>query len=522
VDPSPPRLLGRYALYDRIASGGMATVHLGRLLGPVGFSRTVAIKRLLPQFAEDPEFVSMFLDEARLAARIRHPNVVPTLDVVSTQGEIFLVMEYIQGDSLARLIRALHQRGESPPPAMMATLMVGVCNGLHAAHEAKTEHGEPLGLVHRDVSPHNILVGIDGVARVLDFGVAKAIGRVQTTRDGQLKGKIAYMAPEQIRGTVSRLTDIYAAAVVLWEALVGRRLYLGETEAELFAKVLEGRVDLPSRHAANIPPALEAAIMRGLETDATRRFQTAREMARAVADAVPLVDASVIGDWVESLARPTLDTRNDLIASIESNSMIHAPRLVPSRASSASHAGPSSSLAPLTHAEEDIAVLEAEDALPTQLSSGSFSARDGGVRPGPRAHRLPWTIAIGSGLAALVFAVLLIAGTFHRATQASSDTNVGAAPGAAGNPTPTPGSAPPAVDSATPAQAATPSTSAPPTSTPDEASPVPAPTVTRGSKGPAGHRVDAPIPAASTRRGTNCNPPYYFQGGVRVFKTECL
>src|SRR5271154_2384991 len=209
----PARSIGRYLLFGEIASGGMATVHFGRLSGPAGFSRTVAIKRLHPNLAKDPEFVAMFLDEARLAARIRHPNVIPTLDVVATEGEIFLVMDYVQGESLSRLIRAAVARGERIPPDMVAALMVGVLHGLHAAHEAKSDHGEPLGIVHRDVSPHNILVGTDGAARVLDFGVAKAIGRSQNTREGQIKGKLAYMAPEQVRGSVSRRTDVYAASV---------------------------------------------------------------------------------------------------------------------------------------------------------------------------------------------------------------------------------------------------------------------------------------------------------------------
>src|SRR5262245_49268372 len=163
----------------------MATVHLGRLLGPVGFSRTVAIKRLHAQFSQDPEFVSMFLDEARLAARIRHPNVVPTLDVVATGGELFLVMDYVAGESIAKLLRAVATKKEMVPIRVIAATMAGALHGLHAAHEAKDERGEPLGIVHRDVSPQNILLGADGVPRVLDFGVAKAIGRVQTTQEGQ-------------------------------------------------------------------------------------------------------------------------------------------------------------------------------------------------------------------------------------------------------------------------------------------------------------------------------------------------
>src|SRR5438094_9657465 len=195
---STERVVGRYALYGEIAAGGMATVHLGRLIGQVGFSRTVAIKRLHAQYAKDPEFVSMFLDEARLAARIRHPNVVATLDVVALRGELFLVMEFVQGESLSRLVRHARETRGSMPVPIVGAVMSGVLQGLHAAHEARNERGEPLDVVHRDVSPQNVLVGVDGVARVLDFGVAKAIGRLQTTRDGQIKGKTAYMSPVHI------------------------------------------------------------------------------------------------------------------------------------------------------------------------------------------------------------------------------------------------------------------------------------------------------------------------------------
>jgi serine/threonine-protein kinase len=198
LQANAPRIVGRYVLYGEIASGGMATVHFGRLLGPAGFARPVAIKRLHAQFARDPDFVKMFFDEARLAARIAHPNVVPTLDVVAADGEVFLVMEYVRGASLAQLIRTVRRSGERVQPLICVGIVSGMLHGLHAAHEARNDRGERMDLVHRDVSPQNVLVGTDGVPRLLDFGVAKASGRLQTTRDGQLKGKLAYMAPEQV------------------------------------------------------------------------------------------------------------------------------------------------------------------------------------------------------------------------------------------------------------------------------------------------------------------------------------
>jgi serine/threonine-protein kinase len=313
------QIIGRYALCGEIAAGGMATVHYGRLLGPAGFSRTVAIKRLHPQYAKDPEFVTMFLDEARLAARVRHPNVVSTFDVVALEGELFVVMDYVAGESLARLLRLARLREERVSARIVSAIVVGLLDGLHAAHEATDDRGDPLHIVHRDVSPQNLLVGTDGLARVVDFGIAKAAGRMQVTREGQLKGKLAYMAAEQIRGRVTRTTDVYAAAVVLWEALAGRLLFEGD-EAKVLADVLGGaRIDPPGQHAPELPVAVDALVLRGLERDPARRFATAREMARALERALPPASAAEVGAWVQALAGETLTERKRRIADMESD-----------------------------------------------------------------------------------------------------------------------------------------------------------------------------------------------------------
>ncbi len=313
-----PKLVGRYALFDEIACGGMAAVHVGRLVGPVGFSRTVAIKRLHPQFAKDPEFVTMFLDEARLAARVRHPNVVPTLDVVASQGELFLVMEYVQGESFARLLHVAKSNGQRIPRDIVCAVLASVLHGLHAAHEAKSERGEPLGIVHRDVSPQNILVGVDGIARVLDFGIAKAAGRAQVTREGQVRGKMAYIAPEQLQhGSANRKADVYAAAVVLWEALTGERLFLSDSEAATIARVLTGEVAPPSSLVPDIPPELDAVVMRGLARDPATRYETARDMARALEACAAPTTATRIGEWVEMTAGTALAVRARIVSEVE-------------------------------------------------------------------------------------------------------------------------------------------------------------------------------------------------------------
>ncbi len=344
------RLVGRYALYGEIASGGMATVHFGRLLGPVGFSRTVAVKRLHAQFAKDPEFAAMFLDEARLAGRIQHPNVVSTLDVVSLEGELFLVMEYVQGESLAKLLGAVHKRGAKIPAKIVASIMTGVLYGLHAAHEATDEQGQPLHIVHRDVSPQNILVGADGTARVLDFGVAKAVGRIQSTREGEIKGKLAYMAPEQMKGMpMDRRSDIYGAAVVLWEALTVRRLFDGEHAGVVFNKVMNGEIVPPSQFVPGIPKALDDIVLRGLARDYEKRYPTAHAMAIELEERVGIASPRQLAEWMVDIAGDSLSKRAIRIKEIESLSTpppVSLAGVIPKGADSAS----SSRRAPLPSA----------------------------------------------------------------------------------------------------------------------------------------------------------------------------
>lgn len=317
----PLRVIGRYALYGKLAAGGMAAVHFGRLLGPAGFSRTVAIKRLHAQYAKDPEFVAMFLDEARLAARIQHPNVVATVDVVALDDELFLVMDYVRGESFSRLLRASRKRGIDVPIGIVGGVAAGMLHGLHAAHEAKDEQGRPLSVVHRDVSPQNVLVGVDGVPRVLDFGVAKAAARIQVTRDGQMKGKLAYMAPEQLQAKgVDRRTDIFAAGIVLWEALTGRRLFDAEEASEVLRMILSEDIPPPSAVIPSIPRNVDATVMKALIRDPAARYQTAREFAIALEDAMPLASPREIGEWVERVAGDTLSQREHALAEIEATS----------------------------------------------------------------------------------------------------------------------------------------------------------------------------------------------------------
>lgn len=312
------RRVGRYLVCDEIASGGMATVHFGRMIGEAGFSRTVAIKRLHDSYAKDPDFVAMFVDEARVAARIHHPNVVDTLDVVDAGGALLLVMEYLHGESLSRLLKCAARDGEAVPLDVASAIVCDALLGLHAAHEATTEAGAPLDLVHRDVSPQNIFVGADGITRVVDFGIAKAMGRVHTTREGQLKGKLAYMAPEQIvGGAVDRRADVYATGVVLWEMLTGRSLFRGENEAATMRNALDKPVPAPSEVVASVPPAIDGVVLRALARDKGERYATAREMARALEACVAPASARKIAEWVDVLAGDRLAERKRRLVEIE-------------------------------------------------------------------------------------------------------------------------------------------------------------------------------------------------------------
>jgi ABC-type multidrug transport system ATPase subunit len=309
---------GRYAVHDEIASGGMATVHLGKMLGPFGFTSTVAIKRLHATLSKDPAFVAMFLDEARLASRVRHPNVVPVLDVYAEEGELSLVMEYVDGESLARLWRLTHERKTTIPVPIAVAVTASVLHGLHAAHEARDEQGALLGLVHRDVSPQNVIVGSDGVARVIDFGIAKAESRSNVSREGQLKGKLPYMAPEQIqRGVVNRRTDVYGASVLLWELLTGERLFDGEAEGMILGRILDDEVPAPSSLRPGIPGVLDAITLKGLDRDQDRRFESARAMALELEKAVRPATAVEVAEWVHSLAEVSLNERRQMLARLE-------------------------------------------------------------------------------------------------------------------------------------------------------------------------------------------------------------
>ena len=519
---SEGQTVGRYVLFDEIASGGMASVHYGRMRGSVGFARSVAVKRLHRHLSTDPEFVAMFLDEARLAARIHHSNVVDTLDVVTVGNELILVMEYIHGESLAMLLRAVRREGTLVPPPIVAAIISGVLHGLHAAHEATSEQGTPLGIVHRDMSPQNVIVGADGIARVLDFGVAKALTRSQTTRDGQLKGKLAYMAPEQLRrGVVDRRTDVYAASVVLWEALTTERMHDADDEAGLVMAILEPKIEPPSARVAGVSPELDAVVMRGLDPSLERRFPAALAMADALEKAIAPARPREVAEWVAQIARAPLATRAQRLAAIERIDLeASSPRrLVDTPAEAHAHTHGEPAKKPAFDEKSHVTAVHTPPQNPSvtallapQQQTGS-AARPALAAPPSRAP----AIVVAAVLAVLVLA----AGGWgvRRAIVARRKAAIVADPRASSS-TNQPGIAIAPLAPPSPSSEPSPLPSPSPSAEPESVAAAPTATPTATATATTRKR-----PAAHTRRPAvdECDPPYIIDDqGVKRFKTRCL
>jgi serine/threonine-protein kinase len=479
--------IGRYVIHDEIAAGGMATVHLGRLVGQAGFARTVAVKRLLPQLARDPDFVSSFVDEARLAARVIHPNVVPTLDVVVEDHETIVVMEYVHGASLARLLR-----DGRPPLGVTLTILTQVLAGLHAAHEATGPRGRPLRLVHRDVSPQNVMVGVDGSARLLDFGVAKAAWRIQQTRQAIVKGKLAYMAPEQLEAkAIDRRADVFGASIILWEALTGARLF-GGTPEETRALLLSGSAPRPSSVVDGLPPELDRIVVRGLARDPEARFATALEMAAAL-EAIGLPSTTrEVSAWVASRAGDELARRSALLVRLDEETtgsvdgpvgpMIEAAALRERRQEEATAVGPPKAVAPPPSTPAEGPARRRRSLLPAVLLLAVAGA--GAVAVVARSGRGPRDARPTAPSAAPDAVTISVVG------RSASPPDV-----------------PPALDSAVPAKTAgarpagASSRSHPRSTVPSELS----------------------SPAPRPPRPPDCDPPYTVgPEGVRRYRAECL
>jgi serine/threonine protein kinase len=309
-----PARFGKYRSLGRIGQGGMADVFLALGRGPAGFNKLVVIKRLRDTVASDETFRDMFLDEARLAARLNHPNVVQTYEVFEHEGAYFITMEYLEGQPLSRIVRECAKRGMRLQPQICARIVSDTLCGLHYAHDAHDFDGVHLQIVHRDVSPQNVFVTYDGQVKVVDFGIAKAERSNTKTQAGFFKGKAAYMAPEQLEGgIIDRRVDVFTTGIVLWELLVGKKLMAAESTAKTLMRLLKEPVPRVSELVPDIDPRLDRIVARALRRDPAQRFQTAGEMRDALEQYIiegrHIVQHEEIGRIVGDAFR---DVRNDL------------------------------------------------------------------------------------------------------------------------------------------------------------------------------------------------------------------
>jgi serine/threonine-protein kinase len=313
-----PRL-GDYEPLLELASGGMATVYLARQLGAAGFERLVVIKRVHPHLLGNREFHDMFRDEARVASLIRHPNVVPVINVAELDGEMFLVMEYVESVSLGTLVKSALAMvpSELVPPRIIVRIICDVLSGLHAAHDAVDMMGSPLHVVHRDVSPQNIIVGTDGSSRIIDFGIAQAADRLSDTKTGSLKGKLAYMAPEQAIGRpADKRIDIFSCGVTLHEALTGKRLFRGSNDIETLKRIVDHPVPDPSSIVPDLPWPLDSVVQRALSRNPDERFPTAAAFADALEAAVVPASPREVAAYLKATAGDRLGERHQKLLAI--------------------------------------------------------------------------------------------------------------------------------------------------------------------------------------------------------------
>ncbi len=274
-----PIKFGNYLLLERIAVGGMAEVFVAKAFGVEGFERLLAIKKILPTMGEDPEFIHMFVDEARIAVQLAHANIVQVLELGKHDENLYIAMEYVSGRDLRQLIDRFRKRQEALPIPQACLIIAEICEALDYAHRKRDAQGRPLGIVHRDVSPQNVLVSFDGEVKLIDFGIAKAESRLQKTQSGILKGKFSYMSPEQVKGQpIDGRSDVFACGVLLWELVCGEKLFTGESDFAILEKVKQCLVPEPRSRNPACPPDLQRVMLRALATAPGDRYQSASDL----------------------------------------------------------------------------------------------------------------------------------------------------------------------------------------------------------------------------------------------------
>ncbi|HEY1960498.1 MAG TPA: serine/threonine-protein kinase [Polyangiaceae bacterium] len=397
-----PRQIGRYEIVGHLASGGMAEVFLARLLGPSGFERPVVVKRILPHLARTKEFVDMFVDEARIVAGIHHPNVVAVSELGREGGDLFLVLEYLEGESASGLMRRLTSRAELLEPRLAAHIVAEACAGLHAAHELADADGVKQNLVHRDMTPHNLFITYDGAVKVLDFGIAKVADRMSRTEAGQVKGKFEYMSPEQCLGKpLDRRSDIFALGIVLYEMSTGHRLFKRPTQLMTLKSITEEAIKPPSALRAGYPKELETICMTALNRSPEERYATAAEMRRALLAAMraleppnaPMPEEELAARMNASFA-DRIETKTELLRRVRAGSKVTE--------------------LPAAETDGSIEIPVAVDDPATMTEAGASIVAS--TRPRERAR---WPIALGAIVLAAGTAAVVLA-THHRAAPAAA------------------------------------------------------------------------------------------------------
>lgn len=470
-----PTRVGRYLLHHELASGGMGTVYLATSTGQAGFRRFVAVKRMHRHLARDPEFVEMFLDEARVASELRHPAVVPVIDVVEDHGELLLVMDYVEGVSLDRVLDAARECQEPFPHDVAVRIFLDALAGTHSAHETRDAAGQLLGIVHRDLSPHNLLVGVDGSTRILDFGIAHAEGKMHQTRAGVVRGKASYMAPEQLSGYVlDARADVYSLGITLWEVLVGRRAFSRNSDAEIAVLALTTRPLAPHEAKPEIPRALSDVVLRAIEKEREERWPDAHAFAEALERALPPASPREVARFLKLIAADVLDERQRLVRSVATQSQSDG-----ATTSASSNSGTSTK--------------SSSDGAPSTSSSSTSLTTDSAVsrsitateaRPKRVGLVLAATLLAG---AALIVAFILTkrsspAPPLERESTAARPPEARTTPSPPANPTPAPPTKPaPSAASSTTAKpiSAKPASIRPSEAKPAEAKPPPQPTQTK-------------------------------------------
>jgi serine/threonine-protein kinase len=418
--------LGRYELLARIATGGMGEIFLARLAGAAGFEKLCVIKRILPHLAGDERFRAMLISEARIASNMSHANICHVYELDEIAGELYLVMEYLEGVTVLQLLRTMSERETALDLGLVAGMVQQACEGLHYAHELRDRNGSSLGVVHRDVSPSNLFVTESGVVKIVDFGVAKAHGTIESPGAGEVKGKFAYMAPEQLRGLeVDRRVDVFSLAVVVYEMLTCRRLYQRKTDEQTFRAILAApEVDL-ARFRPDAPATIAPVLRRGLARDPAARYASARQFATALLDAFGPVrpwGQGDISELVRSVFADEIGRNNEEISAI-----VH-------RAAGDDHAIPvilrhtsdpdGSDYASIETAGEDRATAPAGaatariDSITEARADAMMAAMTSPIRTPPAHRRAGLAIAgiVGGAAIALAVGILIIDGQAPVAT----------------------------------------------------------------------------------------------------------